>query len=103
MLPSLIDPTHSAALCCGAPALHFLCALDCAPWTLKTKYLQLELPFCPGGKMRFPQRNFLMRATAVGHSSSSMDSPSSAFEVLVVGGGILGLSTALTIRERRPE
>ena len=32
-----------------------------------------------------------------------MDSPSPAFEVLVVGGGILGLSTALTIRERRPE
>jgi protoporphyrinogen oxidase len=32
-----------------------------------------------------------------------MDSPSPAFEVLVVGGGIFGLSAALTIRERRPQ
>jgi L-2-hydroxyglutarate oxidase LhgO len=32
-----------------------------------------------------------------------MDSPSPAFEVLVVGGGILVASAALTIRERRPK
>jgi (S)-2-hydroxyglutarate dehydrogenase len=32
-----------------------------------------------------------------------MDSSSPAFEVLVIGGGILGLSTALTIRERSPQ
>lgn len=43
-----------------------------------------------------------MHATAVGHSSSSMDTSAPAYEVLIVGGGILGLSTALTIRERRP-
>jgi L-2-hydroxyglutarate oxidase len=43
-----------------------------------------------------------MHATVVGHSSSSMDTPDPAYEVLIVGGGILGLSTALMVHERRP-
>lgn len=44
-----------------------------------------------------------MQVSSLGHFATANAMPESAVEVLVIGGGILGLSTALTIRKLRPQ